>query len=65
MVPPCTPDSLPAGFVINDPYAEAFAALSRHALRLREHLHRAETAQRSVATDEAAIIAVAKVRGRR
>ena len=59
------PDSLPAGFVINDPYAEAFAALSRHALRLCEHLHRAETAQHSVATDEAAIIAIAKVHGQR
>ncbi len=37
--------------VIDDPNAEAFAALSRRALRLREHLHRAEAAQRSVATD--------------
>jgi hypothetical protein len=50
---------------INDPNAEAFAALSRRALRLREHLHRAEGARRSVATDEAALHAVAEVRGRR
>jgi hypothetical protein len=55
----------PAGLTINDPNAEAFAALSRRALRLREHLHRAEAAQRSVATDEAALLAVAEVRGRR
>jgi hypothetical protein len=55
----------PAGLTINDPNAEAFAALSRRALRLREHLHRAEAAQRSVATDEAALLAIAEVRGRR
>jgi len=67
-----TPDSTctfrlgtPAAFAINDPNAEAFAALSRRTLRLREHLHRAEAAQRSVATDEAALFAIAEVRGRR
>ena len=67
-----TPDStctfrhgIPAALTINDPNAEAFAALSRRALRLREHLHRAEAARRSVATDETAILAVAEVRGRR
>jgi hypothetical protein len=67
-----TPDSTcafrhgtPAALTVNDPNAEAFAALSRRALRLREHLHRAEAAQRSVATDEAALLAIAEVRGRR
>lgn len=67
-----TPDSTcafrngnPVAFTINDPNAEALAALSRRALRLREHLHRAEAAQRSVATDEAALLAIAEVRGRR
>jgi hypothetical protein len=54
-----------AAFTINDPNAEAFAALSRRALRLREHLHRAEAAKRSLATDEATLLAVAEVRGRR
>ena len=57
--------STPAGFAISDPNAEAFAALSRRALRLREHLYRAEAAQRNVATDEEAILAIAEVRGRR
>lgn len=57
--------STPAAFTVNDPNAEAFAALSRRALRLREHLHRAEAAKRSVAADEAALLAVAEVRGRR
>jgi hypothetical protein len=67
-----TPDStcafrhgIPTALTVNDPNAEAFAALSRRALRLREHLHRAEAAQRSVATDEAALLAIAEVRGRR
>jgi hypothetical protein len=66
-----TPDSTctfrhgTAALTINDPNAEAFAALFRRALRLREHLHRAEAARRSVATDEAALLAVAEVRGRR
>ena len=45
-----TPDStcafrhgIPATLTVNDPNAEAFAALSRRALRLREHLIRAST----------------------
>jgi hypothetical protein len=54
-----------AAFTVNDPNAEAFAALSRRAMRLREHLHRAAAAKRSLATDEAALLAVAEVRGRR
>jgi hypothetical protein len=66
-----TPDStcafrhgIPA-LALTDPNAEAFAALSRRALRLREHLIRAEAAQRSTATDDAALLAIAEVRGRR
>jgi hypothetical protein len=58
-----TPDSTcafrhgtPAALMVNDPNAEAFAALSRRALRLREHLHRAEAAQRSVATGRSSSI---------
>jgi hypothetical protein len=67
-----TPDStcafrrgIPAALALADPNAEAFAALSRRALRLREHLIRTEAAQRSAATDEAASLAIAEVRGRR
>ena len=67
-----TPDSTcafrrgtPAALALADPNAEAFAALSRRALRLREHLIRTEDAQRSAATDEAALLAIAEVRGRR
>jgi len=67
-----TPDSTcafrrgtPITFALTDPNAEAFAALCRRALRLREHLLRAEAAQRSAATDEAALLAIAEVRGRR
>jgi hypothetical protein len=51
--------------VIDDPNGEAFAAFSRRALRLREHLHRAEAVQHSVSTDEAALFAIAEVHGRR
>jgi hypothetical protein len=67
-----TPDSTcafrrgtPATLAITDPDAEAFAALSRRALRLREHLIHSEVAQRNAATDEAALLAIAEVRGRR
>jgi len=67
-----TPDST-CGFrrstattiALADPNAEAFAALSRRAVRLREHLLRAEVAQRSATSDEAALLAIAEVRGRR
>jgi hypothetical protein len=67
-----TPDStcaFPRGTLIAldlaDPNAEAFAALSRRALRLREHLLRVDVARRNAAADEAALLAVAEVRGRR
>ncbi|KAI0301466.1 hypothetical protein BC826DRAFT_989815 [Russula brevipes] len=67
-----TPDSTcafrrssPPALTLTDPNAEAFAALSRRALRLREHLLRAEAAKRNATTDEAALFAVAEVRGRR
>jgi len=67
-----TPDSTcafrrgtPAAFALTDPNAEAFAALSRRALRLREHILRSEAAQRSAAADEVALLAIAEVRGRR
>jgi len=67
-----TPDSTcafrrgtPAALTLTDPDAEAFAALSRRALRLREHLLRSEAAQRNAAADEAALLAIAEVRGRR
>ena len=67
-----TPDStcafrrgVPAALALADPNVEAFAALSRRAFRLREHLHRTEAGQHSAATDEAALLAIAEVRGRR
>jgi hypothetical protein len=67
-----TPDStcafrrgIPPALELTDPNVEAFAALSRRALRLREHLHRSELAQRSAAADEVALLAIAEVRGRR
>ncbi|KAI0259976.1 hypothetical protein BC834DRAFT_973780 [Gloeopeniophorella convolvens] len=67
-----TPDStygfrrgVPAALALADPDAEAFAALSRRALRLREHLLRIDAAQRNAAADEAAMLAIAQVRGRR
>jgi len=60
-----TPDST-CGFrhgtattaALSDPNAEAFAALSRRSLHLREHLLRAELAQRSGTADEAALLAI-------
>ena len=67
-----TPDSTcafrrgtPAALSFADPNAEAFAALSRRALRLREHLLRIDVARRNAAADEAAMLAVGEVRGRR
>lgn len=67
-----TPDSTcafrrgtPAALAPSDPNAEAFSALSRRALRLREHLLRSEAAQHNAAADEAALLAIAEVRGRR
>ncbi|KAI9438878.1 hypothetical protein BJY52DRAFT_540653 [Lactarius psammicola] len=67
-----TPDStcafrrgMPAALALADPNAEAFAALSRRALRLREHLLRVDVARRNAAADDAALLAVAEVRGRR
>lgn len=67
-----TPDSTcafrrgtPAAFTLADPNAEAFAALSRRALRLREHLLRIDVARRNAVADDAALLAVAEVRGRR
>ena len=48
-----------------DPNAEAFAALSRRALRLREHLLRVDVSRRNAAAADAALLAVAEVRGRR
>ncbi|KAH9026610.1 hypothetical protein EDB85DRAFT_165585 [Lactarius pseudohatsudake] len=67
-----TPDStcafrrgMPAALALADPNVEAFAALSRRALRLREHLLRVDVARRNAAADDAAMLAVAEVRGRR
>ncbi|KAI9438136.1 hypothetical protein H4582DRAFT_1953045 [Lactarius indigo] len=67
-----TPDStcafrrgMPAALALADPNVEAFAALSRRALRLREHLLRVDVARRNAAADDAALLAVAEVRGRR
>jgi hypothetical protein len=67
-----TPDSTcafrrgtPAIMALTDSDAEAFAALSRRALRLREHLIHSEVAQRNAAADEVALLAIAEVRGRR
>jgi hypothetical protein len=67
-----TPDSTcafrrgtPAALTLTDPDAEAFAALSRRALRLREHLVRAAAAQRNTTADDTALLAIAEVRGRR
>ncbi|KAI0293618.1 hypothetical protein B0F90DRAFT_1821972 [Multifurca ochricompacta] len=67
-----TPDSTcafrrgtPAALALVDPNAEAFAALSRRALRLREHLLRVDAAQRNAAADDATLFAIAEVRGRR
>jgi len=67
-----TPDSTcafrrgtPAALSFADPNAEAFAALSRRALRLREHLLRIDVARRNAATDDAALLAIAEIRGRR
>jgi len=67
-----TPDST-CGFrhgtattaALSEPNAEAFAALSRRSLHLREHLLRAEVAQRSGTADEAVLLSIAEVRGRR
>ena len=67
-----TPDSTcafrrgtPAALSFADPNAEAFAALSRRALRLREHLLRIDVARRNAAADDAALLAVGEIRGRR
>lgn len=67
-----TPDSTcafrrgtPMALSFADPNAEAFAALSRRALRLREHLLRIDVSRRNAVTDEAALLAVAEIRGRR
>ena len=67
-----TPDStcafrrgIPAALSFADPNAEAFAALSRRALRLREHLLRIDVARRNAVVDEAALLAMAEIRGRR
>jgi hypothetical protein len=67
-----TPDSTcafrrgtPAALTLSDPDAEAFAALSRRALQIREHLVRAANAQRNAAADDTALLAIAEVRGRR
>ena len=59
------PRGTPAVLALTDPNAEAFASLSRRALRLREHLLRSEAARRSAAADEVALLAIAEVRGRR
>ncbi|KAF8260160.1 hypothetical protein EI94DRAFT_927545 [Lactarius quietus] len=67
-----TPDSTcafrrgtPVALSFADPNAEAFAALSRRALRLREHLLRIDVARRNAVTDDAALLAIAEIRGRR
>ena len=67
-----TPDSTcafrrgtPAALSFADPNAEAFAALSRRAARLREHLIRIDVARRNAAMDDAALLAIAEIRGRR
>jgi hypothetical protein len=67
-----TPDSTcafrhgtPAALALHDPDAEAFAALSRRAFLLREHLVRTAAAQRNAAADDTALLAIAEVRGRR
>ena len=67
-----TPDSTcafrrgsPIALDLSDPNAEAFAALSRRALRLREHLLRIDVARRNAVADDATLLAVAEVRGRR
>jgi hypothetical protein len=54
-----------AALPLHDPDAEAFAALSRRAFRLREHLVRSATAHRNAAADDTALLAIAEVRGRR
>jgi hypothetical protein len=67
-----TPDSTcafrrgtPAALALADPDAEAFAALSQRSLRLHEHLVRSAAVQRNAAADDAALLAIAEVRGRR
>jgi len=67
-----TPDSTcafrrgtPVALDLADPNAEAFAALSRRALRLREHLLRVDVARRNAVADDTTLLAVAEVRGRR